>query len=136
MIVVVLGAGAWGTAVAVHAARRHEVRLWTRSAEHAEAMRGARRNERYLPGTELPAALSVTADLDQALAGVTARNGLLVLAGYRLGDSVAHMERELRVIAIGGSVLVFVVLLLLYRRMFARLFQMTKGDAKPPTDAS
>jgi glycerol-3-phosphate dehydrogenase (NAD(P)+) len=80
MIVVVLGAGAWGTAVAVHAARRHEVRLWARSAEHAEAMRGARRNERYLPGTELPVALSVTADLDQALAGVTARNGLLVLA--------------------------------------------------------
>jgi membrane protein DedA with SNARE-associated domain len=63
-------------------------------------------------------------------------NGLLVLAGYRLGDSVAEMERELRIVAIGGSVLIFVVLLLLYRRMFARLFQMTKGDAKPHTDAN
>jgi hypothetical protein len=46
------------------------------------------------------------------------------------------MERELRIVAIGGSVLIFVVLLLLYRRMFARLFQMTKGDAKPHTDAN
>jgi membrane protein DedA with SNARE-associated domain len=59
-------------------------------------------------------------------------NGLLVLAGYRLGDSVADMERGLRIAAIVGSVVVFLVLLLLYRRMFARLFQMTKGETKPP----
>jgi membrane protein DedA with SNARE-associated domain len=58
-------------------------------------------------------------------------NGLLVLAGYRLGDSVAHMERGLRIVAIVGSVLVFLVLLLLYRRMFARLFQMIKDDPSP-----
>ncbi len=55
-------------------------------------------------------------------------NGLLVLAGYRLGDSVAHMERGLRIAAIVGSVVIFLVLLLLYRRMFARLFQMTKSE--------
>lgn len=57
-------------------------------------------------------------------------NGLLVLAGYRLGDSVAHMERGMRIGAIAGSVIVFVVLLVFYRRMFARLFQMVK--AEPP----
>ena len=57
-------------------------------------------------------------------------NGLLVLAGYRLGDSVAHMERGLRIAAIVGSVLVFLVLVLFYRRMFARLFQIVKSD--PP----
>ena len=55
-------------------------------------------------------------------------NGMLVLAGYRLGDSVAHMERGLRIAAIVGSVLVFLALLLLYRRMFKRLFEMVKGD--------
>lgn len=55
-------------------------------------------------------------------------NGLLVLAGYRLGDSVAHMESGLRIAAIVGSVVIFLVLLLLYRRMFARLFQMTKNE--------
>lgn len=59
-------------------------------------------------------------------------NGLLVLAGLRLGDSVAHMERGLRIAAIVGSVVVFVVLMLLYRRMFGRLFQMIKGDATAP----
>ncbi|HQD84544.1 MAG TPA: hypothetical protein PK929_15945, partial [Quisquiliibacterium sp.] len=80
MIVVVLGAGAWGTAVAAHAARRHAVRLWTRSAEHAEAMRGARRNARYLPDTDLPPALSVTSDLAEALAGVSPHDGLVVIA--------------------------------------------------------
>jgi membrane protein DedA with SNARE-associated domain len=57
-------------------------------------------------------------------------NGLLVLAGYRLGDSVAHMERGMRIAAIVGSVVIFVVLLVLYRRMFSRLFQMIK--AEPP----
>jgi membrane protein DedA with SNARE-associated domain len=58
-------------------------------------------------------------------------NGLLVLAGYRLGDSVAHMERGMRIVAIVGSVVIFVVLLVLYRRMFSRLFQMIK--AEPPS---
>jgi membrane protein DedA with SNARE-associated domain len=57
-------------------------------------------------------------------------NGLLVLAGYRLGDSVAHMERGMRIGAIAGSVVIFVVLLVFYRRMFSRLFQMIK--AEPP----
>jgi membrane protein DedA with SNARE-associated domain len=57
-------------------------------------------------------------------------NGLLVLAGYRLGDSVAHMERGMRIGAIVGSVVIFVVLLVFYRRMFSRLFQMVK--AEPP----
>jgi membrane protein DedA with SNARE-associated domain len=57
-------------------------------------------------------------------------NGLLVLAGYRLGDSVAHMERGMRIGAIAGSVIVFFILLVFYRRMFARLFQIIK--AEPP----
>lgn len=57
-------------------------------------------------------------------------NGLLVLAGYRLGDSVAHMERGMRIGAIAGSVIVFFVLLVFYRRMFARLFQVIRTE--PP----
>jgi membrane protein DedA with SNARE-associated domain len=57
-------------------------------------------------------------------------NGLLVLAGYRLGDSVAHMERGMRFAAIGGSVLIFVILLYFYRRMFSRLFNVVKVE--PP----
>jgi membrane protein DedA with SNARE-associated domain len=60
-------------------------------------------------------------------------NGLLVLAGYRLGDSVAHMERGMRFAAIGGSVLIFVILLYFYRRMFSRLFNVVKVE-RPAID--
>lgn len=50
-------------------------------------------------------------------------NALLVLAGLRLGEYVAQMERSLQVIAVVGTVIVLFVLLILYRRMFARLAQ-------------
>jgi membrane protein DedA with SNARE-associated domain len=59
-------------------------------------------------------------------------NGLLVLAGYRLGDSVAHMERGMRIAAIAGSVIVFFILLFFYRRMFSRLFAVVRSE--PPAD--
>lgn len=53
MRLLVLGAGAWGTALAVNAAARHDVVLWAREAAQAEAMRAARENARYLPGVPL-----------------------------------------------------------------------------------
>ena len=56
----VLGAGAWGTALAAVLAGRHEVTLWARDAAQAEAIGRARENARYLPGVPLPAALAVT----------------------------------------------------------------------------
>jgi glycerol-3-phosphate dehydrogenase (NAD(P)+) len=61
----VLGAGAWGTAVAAHLARRGDVRvtLWARDPEAARAIAADRVNAKYLPGIELPAALAVTGDL-------------------------------------------------------------------------
>lgn len=67
MNVAVLGAGAWGTAVACTLAPRHAVRLWARDANQVAAINAARSNERYLPGYPLPAALTVTADLAHAL---------------------------------------------------------------------
>ncbi len=69
MKITVLGAGAWGTALAIQAAARHEVQLWARDAEQVAAMHVERLNRRYLPGSPLPAALSVTADRAAALAG-------------------------------------------------------------------
>jgi len=56
----VLGAGAWGTALAAALAARHEVTLWARDAAQAEAIARARVNARYLPGVSLPGALTVT----------------------------------------------------------------------------
>jgi glycerol-3-phosphate dehydrogenase (NAD(P)+) len=66
--VAVLGAGAWGTAIAGVLAARLDVALWARDPAQAEAIARSRRNERYLPGIELPAAVGVSSDLSQALA--------------------------------------------------------------------
>ena len=78
MKVVVLGAGAWGTALALAAARHHDTWLWTRDAAQAASLRARRCNDRYLPGVALPAALRITADHDAALRH--AQGGLLVIA--------------------------------------------------------
>jgi glycerol-3-phosphate dehydrogenase (NAD(P)+) len=59
----VLGAGAWGTALAVQAVRcGHETVLWTRDPETAATIQGERRHPRRLPGFALPDSLSVTSD--------------------------------------------------------------------------
>ena len=62
MQIIIVGAGAWGTAMAVSAARHpagHQVVLWARDGAQAQAMSRARENARYLPGIELPRALRV-----------------------------------------------------------------------------
>ena len=75
--VAVLGAGAWGTALAAALARAGaQVRLWARDAAQAETIGRLRRNERYLPEIELPARLAVTSALPNALKGA----GLLLAA--------------------------------------------------------
>ena len=57
-----LGAGAWGTAIASVLAPRLDVTLWARDPVQAESMARSRRNERYLPGVEIPPAVKVSAD--------------------------------------------------------------------------
>lgn len=59
MKICVLGAGAWGTALAVNAAGRHSVTLWARDARQVAAMAAARENTRYLPDTPFPSSLAV-----------------------------------------------------------------------------
>jgi len=68
MKISILGAGAWGTALAVQAAARHEVVLWARDAAAVAAMQAERRNRAYLPDTRLPDALQLEADLARAVA--------------------------------------------------------------------
>ncbi|HJT61533.1 MAG TPA: NAD(P)H-dependent glycerol-3-phosphate dehydrogenase [Burkholderiales bacterium] len=63
--VAVLGAGAWGSAIAAVLAARLDVTLWARDPAQAESMARLRRNERYLPGVEIPAAVKVSADFPQ-----------------------------------------------------------------------
>jgi len=77
--IALLGAGAWGTALAVHfaerAAAKPSVTLWMRDAAQARVLDRDRINARYLPGIALPRALNITADL-----GAAARAELLVVA--------------------------------------------------------
>jgi glycerol-3-phosphate dehydrogenase (NAD(P)+) len=81
--VAVLGAGAWGTAIAGVLAARLDVALWARDPAQAEAIARTRRNERYLPGVELPAALGVTADLRSAVSGARLLLAATPVAGLR-----------------------------------------------------
>ena len=64
----VLGAGAWGTAIAVLLSRRsdHQVVLWTAHEDFAEGLRIRRENAQFLPGVPIPAEVEVTADVRRA----------------------------------------------------------------------
>ena len=68
--ITVLGAGAWGTAVAIALAARHDVLLWGRNPEQMARTAAAHENTDYLPGFPLPESLRMSADLDAAVAHV------------------------------------------------------------------
>jgi len=79
----ILGAGSFGTALAIHTARSgHRVRLWARRPELAAGMAAARENRLYLPGAAFPDGLEVTADL-AALAGTEPLVVAVPSHGYR-----------------------------------------------------
>ena len=63
----VLGAGSWGTALAMQMARNGDTLLWGRDADAIQAMHASRTNERYLPGVAFPDQLTPTHDLAQAI---------------------------------------------------------------------
>jgi glycerol-3-phosphate dehydrogenase (NAD(P)+) len=67
--IAVLGAGSWGTALAVHLARSgRTVRLWARDARLVEQLERTRTNEAYLPGVRLPPGITPVSSLPDALA--------------------------------------------------------------------
>jgi len=66
--IAVLGAGSWGTAVAIHmASMGHRVMLWGHTPQHVSDMHEQRSNQRYLPDIPFPPALLPTADLNECL---------------------------------------------------------------------
>jgi len=84
----VVGAGSWGTALAIQLARAGiPARLWGRDLGQMHAMQLARCNERYLPGAAFPAALEIAGDLRAALDGV--RDVLVAFICWR-GLVLAH----------------------------------------------
>jgi glycerol-3-phosphate dehydrogenase (NAD(P)+) len=99
MKISVLGAGAWGTALAVQAARAgHDVQLWGRDAAAVAQMQASRRNAAYLPDSDLPPALRLTADRSEAIAH--AARGLTIIATPMSGlrETLAALQVTQRVL--------------------------------------
>jgi glycerol-3-phosphate dehydrogenase (NAD(P)+) len=94
--IAVLGAGAWGTSIASVLCARLEVALWAQNPEQAQAIHATRRNERYLPGFEVPKALLVTSDLSKALHG--ARIALVATPVAGLRDVLQRLDAPMPVV--------------------------------------
>jgi glycerol-3-phosphate dehydrogenase (NAD(P)+) len=94
MKMTVLGAGAWGTALAINAASRHDVTLWARDAQQAQTLNAARTNARYLPGISFPAGLHVATGL--ALAA-TVNADLVIIA-----TPMAALREQLKALSAVG----------------------------------
>jgi len=94
--IAILGAGAWGTALALSLARqkRHELTLWAHTPSHAEAMIATRENTKFLPGFALPEGLHITHDLQQAAQDHDIL--LSVTPSEFLGDTVRAIAPVLR----------------------------------------
>ena len=81
--IAVLGAGAWGTALAMNISRRHKVSLWARNAGHVSGMRKARANPLYLGDFKFNDQLQVEDNLQTALEGADLILSVVPTAGFR-----------------------------------------------------
>ena len=81
--IAVLGAGAWGTALAMHISNQHSVSLWARSSGHVSGMRKARANPMYLGDFKFNDNLQVEDDLSVAIEGAELILSVVPTAGFR-----------------------------------------------------
>jgi glycerol-3-phosphate dehydrogenase (NAD(P)+) len=96
----ILGAGSWGTALALHLSRLGQtVTLWTMDAKHAATMQAERKNKRYLPTLTFPSTLHPSHDLRDAIANV--RDILIAVpsAGFRstLTQIKPYLRKDARI---------------------------------------
>jgi glycerol-3-phosphate dehydrogenase (NAD(P)+) len=93
--IAVIGAGAWGTALAIVAGRRggHQVKLWALEKEVSTAAAESRTNSVFLPGCPLPPAVSVTNDFQEALSG--AEIVVSVMPSHHCRRTFEHMAQWL-----------------------------------------
>jgi glycerol-3-phosphate dehydrogenase (NAD(P)+) len=90
----VIGAGSWGTALAIQLAREaHPTLLWGRDAAQLDAMRRTRRNERYLPDADFPDNLQVAGDLKTAFLG--AGDALIAVPSHAFRATLESIEPHL-----------------------------------------
>ncbi len=81
--IAVLGAGAWGTALAMHISNQHQVSLWARNAGHVSGMRKARSNPMYLGDFQFNQHLQVEDDLGAAIDDAELILSVVPTAGFR-----------------------------------------------------
>jgi glycerol-3-phosphate dehydrogenase (NAD(P)+) len=97
MKIMVIGAGAWGTALAVSAAARHDVALWARDSAQAKELATTRENRRYLPGVFLPGSIAVRNEPVEGLGALAAASELAIIATPMAGlRQMLWSLRELR----------------------------------------
>jgi glycerol-3-phosphate dehydrogenase (NAD(P)+) len=99
--IAVVGAGSYGTCLAIMFGRAgHRVRLWCRNADTAAQMQQARANAAYLPGHDLPASVTCTADLEAAVRGARFVVGVTPSHGIRevLGKAAGAIDHDAIVI--------------------------------------
>jgi glycerol-3-phosphate dehydrogenase (NAD(P)+) len=92
--IAVLGSGSYGTCLAMLLGRKgHEVRLWCRSDEMSRKLAETRENQAYLPGYQLPDAVSFTSQLEEAVGGAAIVLGVTPSHAIRdvLGRAAAHL---------------------------------------------
>jgi len=95
MHVAVIGAGSWGTALAIQLARaRHHVTLWARDDAQRAAMQQARCNRRYLPDAPFPDSLRVADSIPAALAA--AEEVLVAAPSHALREVLTHLKPLMR----------------------------------------
>lgn len=93
--VTVIGAGSYGTALAICIARnQHKTLLWARDQAQVEKMQTSRENNRYLPGIVFPESLEIESDLIQAVS--QSKNILLVVPSHAFGDMLAKIKPYLQ----------------------------------------
>ena len=90
MKITLLGAGAWGTALAIAFAGKHAVTLWSRETDVAEDLRLNRENHRFFPGYRLPDAVVVSTDFAAAVVDAELLVVATPIAGLR--PTVEHLK--------------------------------------------
>ena len=91
-IVAVLGAGSWGTAVAIHIASiGHHVMLWGKNPQHIQAMQQSCCNTRYLPDAVFPDTLTLTADLKHCVCN--AQQIIIAVPSHAFMDILQQLDK-------------------------------------------
>jgi len=90
--IAVLGAGSWGTAVAIHFANAgHQVLLWGRSSSHVKDMQSTRCNQRYLPNIAFPEQLNASSDLSACVKQAT--HIVIAVPSHAFNDLLLQLDK-------------------------------------------